>query len=130
MAETKVKVTGSSNSDHASAMSKPPKPKRTPKEEFPDPPLVKAVLTHLGYGIMIILGHIIDFLRRLGLKSDPYSKAMQKEVCIDLLSQGCSSIKVLYNIIITGTWWSYARMVVDHAYSALFFSLSIFAGPF
>lgn len=80
MAETKVNVAGSSNSDHDFAKSKPPKPKRTPKEEFPDPPLVKAVLTHLGYGILIILGHITDFLRRLGLISDPYSKAMKREV--------------------------------------------------
>ena len=51
-----------------------------PKESFPEPPLMKAVFTHLGYGIMILLGHILDFLRRLGLKSDPYGEALKTEV--------------------------------------------------
>lgn len=64
----------------ASGMAKTPK--KMPKETFPDPPLLKAVFTHLGYGIMIILGHVIDFLRKLGLKSDPYTESMKNEVRI------------------------------------------------
>lgn len=63
----------------ATDVAKTPR-KRVPKETFPDPPLLKAVFTHLGYGIMILLGHVIDFLRKLGLKSDPYTESMKNEV--------------------------------------------------
>ena len=74
MADTKSE----SLNGHASNIGKPTGKMR--KESFPEPPLMKAVFTHLGYGIMILLGHILDFLRRLGLKSDPYSKALKNEV--------------------------------------------------
>lgn len=42
--------------------------KRIPKEHFEQPPLVKAIWTYIGYGIVILLGHLHDLLRKLGLK--------------------------------------------------------------
>lgn len=80
MAETKYKVPNGALNGQVGHGSTTSKPERRAKESFPDPPLMKAVLTHLGYGIMIIFGHILDFLRKLGLISDPYSKALKNEV--------------------------------------------------
>ena len=90
MAET-VKSNGSTAAAKSKpAMSKPGRPRA--RESFPEPPLMKAVLTHLEYGILIILGHVWDFLRRLGLKRDPYTEALKNEAsfilicrCIDRL---------------------------------------------
>ena len=76
MAETK---SFSVPNGQATGVAKTPR-RKMPKENFPDPPLLKAVFTHLGYGIMILLGHVIDFLRKLGLKSDPYTESMKNEV--------------------------------------------------
>ena len=87
MAEMITKNTATLNrvvDARASGMGKVPR--RTPKELFPDPPLLKAVFTHLGYGILIIIGHVLDFLRKLGLKSDPYTEALKNEVCRVLYS--------------------------------------------
>lgn len=47
------------------------KPKRKlPKELFEPPPLMAALCTYLSYAILIIFGHIADFLRMLGFKGD------------------------------------------------------------
>lgn len=60
-----------------------------PKEVFPEPPLFEAVFTYISYGLLIIMGHISDFLRRIGLKSSGpgYSEALKKDVstvpCVD-----------------------------------------------
>ena len=64
--------------DCAPAMTKSGRPRA--HESFPEPPLVKAVFTHLGYGMLIILGHVLDFLRKLGLKRDLYTEALKNEV--------------------------------------------------
>ena len=40
---------------------------------------MKAVFTHLSYGILILLGHVCDFLRKLGMKRDPYTEALKNE---------------------------------------------------
>ena len=40
---------------------------------------MKAMFTHLGYGILILLGHVGDFLRKLGMKRDPYAEALKNE---------------------------------------------------
>ncbi len=44
------------------------KRRRVAKEHFYQPPLLKAIFTYISYGIIILLGHIHDFLRKLGLK--------------------------------------------------------------
>ncbi len=41
---------------------------RVPQEHFEQPPLVKAIWTYISYGLIILLGHIHDLLRKLGLK--------------------------------------------------------------
>ena len=53
-----------------------------PKETFQEPPLFEAVFTYISYGLLIIVGHIIDFLRRVGLKSSGpgYTEALRKDV--------------------------------------------------
>lgn len=40
------------------------------KESFEETPLVIAILTYLCYGILVLTGHIRDFLRNTGLESD------------------------------------------------------------
>lgn len=80
MAEAMSKGTAALNGTADAPTSGGKVPSRMPKESFPDPPLLKAVFTHLGYGILIIIGHVIDFLRKLGLKSDPYTEALKNEV--------------------------------------------------
>lgn len=40
------------------------------KESFEEPPLVEAVFTYIGYGLLIVLGYVSDFLRLLGLRKE------------------------------------------------------------
>ena len=47
---------------------------RAPKETFEQPPLGKAIWTYISYGLLIILGHIHDLLRKLGLKQSSIPK--------------------------------------------------------
>ena len=56
--------------------------KLDPRGEFPEVPLMKAVFAHLSYGLLFVFAHVLDFLRKLGLKSDPYAKALQSEVTV------------------------------------------------
>ena len=53
-----------------------------PKEYFHEPPLLEAVFTYISYGLLIIMGHISDFLRKFGLKSSGpgYTEALKKDV--------------------------------------------------
>lgn len=37
-------------------------------ESFEDPPLAIAILTYLGYALIILVGHIRDFLRHYGIE--------------------------------------------------------------
>jgi len=41
---------------------------RVPKETFEDYPFIEGVATYLSWGLLIIVGHISDFLIRIGLK--------------------------------------------------------------
>ncbi|CAD5110954.1 DgyrCDS309 [Dimorphilus gyrociliatus] len=43
-------------------------------ESFEETPLPVAVLTYLGYGVLIIFGHMRDLLRRLGLEKIPFAE--------------------------------------------------------
>jgi serine palmitoyltransferase len=42
-----------------------------PFESFEETPLLIAVLTYIGYGVLIVFGHIRDFLRRWGWEKVP-----------------------------------------------------------
>ncbi|CAC5420937.1 SPT [Mytilus coruscus] len=39
-------------------------------ETFEETPIVAAILTYLSYGIMVVIGHIRDFLRSIGLEKE------------------------------------------------------------
>eukprot|EP00045_Choanoeca_perplexa_P010864 m.112831 g.112831 ORF g.112831 m.112831 type:complete len:501 (+) comp15421_c0_seq15:179-1681(+) len=41
---------------------------RTEQEEFEETPLVVALITYIGYGILFVFGHLRDFLRYAGLE--------------------------------------------------------------
>ena len=76
MSEAKSKGSGSTNGYTSKSR------KLDPREEFPEAPLMKAVFTHLSYGLLILIGHVLDFLRKVGLKSDSYAKALRSEVTV------------------------------------------------
>ena len=44
------------------------KTRSPPKDSFEDYPLVQAVFIYISYGLLIIVGHTADFLRKIGLK--------------------------------------------------------------
>lgn len=73
------------------------KPKKQPKEHFEEPPLFDAVATYVCYGLLIIVGHISDFLRKIGLKdSGPTGKL--KNVSYSTLFFIPTSWLVQYNL--------------------------------
>ena len=37
-------------------------------ESFEETPLYAAILTYLGYGLLVLVGHIRDFFRNIGLE--------------------------------------------------------------
>lgn len=41
-----------------------------PKESFEVYPLIEAVFTYLSYGVLLLFGHISDFLVKIGLKEN------------------------------------------------------------
>ena len=50
------------------------KTRSPPKDSFEDYPLVQAIFTYISYGVLIIVGHTADFLRKIGLKKRVGSK--------------------------------------------------------
>ena len=48
---------------------------------FEQTPLLIAVLTYLGYGILILFGHLRDLMRRIGIEKLPVASEPVKEVC-------------------------------------------------
>ena len=67
-----------------------------PKEQFPEPPLFEAVFTYISYGLLIIMGHISDFLRKFGLKSSGpgYTEALKKDVSFIIMQHSFQSIVI------------------------------------
>lgn len=49
-------------------------------ESFEETPLLIAVLTYLGYGILIVFGHMRDWLRRWGWEKVPVAAEPVSEV--------------------------------------------------
>ena len=56
------------------------RPKRLPKESYPKPPLKEAVLTYMNYAILYVMGHINDFLRKVGLRTEGYTDQFKNDV--------------------------------------------------
>ena len=52
----------------ASGVTKYNRTRAPPKELFEVYPLIEGVFTYLSYGVLLILGHISDFLVKIGLK--------------------------------------------------------------
>ena len=57
-----------------------PNEKCIPFESFEDTPLPVAILTYLGYGVLIIFGHLCDFLRKWEYLYHPVGPDLKK-VC-------------------------------------------------
>ena len=55
-------------SGKATCRSKPER--EMPKETFEAPAMLTALCTYTSYAVLIIFGHLADFLRKMGLKSD------------------------------------------------------------
>jgi len=53
-------------------------------ELFEETPLLIAVLTYLGYAVLIIVGHIRDFMRNWNIEKVPMAAEPLKEVIIML----------------------------------------------
>jgi len=49
-------------------------------ESFEETPLLIAVLTYIGYGVLIVFGHLRDGLRRWGCEKVPTSAEPVSEV--------------------------------------------------
>ena len=62
------------------------RPKKLPKERYPEPPLLRAILTYMSYAILIVLGHINDYLRKIGLRKEGYTDQLKNDVSCPLLS--------------------------------------------
>ena len=56
------------------------RPTRLPKESYPKPPLMEAVLTYINYLILYVMGHINDFLRKVGLRTEGYADQFKNDV--------------------------------------------------
>ena len=51
-------------------------------ELFEETPLIIAVLTYLGYAVLIIVGHLRDFMRRWNIEKVPMAAEPVKEVIL------------------------------------------------
>jgi len=49
-------------------------------ELFEETPLIIAVLTYLGYAVLIVVGHIRDFMRNWNIEKVPMAAEPVKEV--------------------------------------------------
>ena len=52
----------------------------TVKETFEETPLLVAVITYIGYGILVVFGHFRDFLRYRGLEKTKAAKEKGNKV--------------------------------------------------
>jgi len=60
-------------------------------ELFEETPLIIAVLTYLGYAVLIIFGHLRDFMRNWSIEKVPTAAEPVKEVIqlITIISEVC-----------------------------------------
>jgi len=52
---------------------------------FEETPLIIAVLTYLGYAVLIVVGHLRDFLRNWNIEKVPTAAEPVKEVTVTKL---------------------------------------------
>ena len=51
-------------------------------ELYEETPLIIAVLTYLGYGVLIVVGHLRDFMRNWNIEKVPMAAEPVQEVTI------------------------------------------------
>ena len=52
------------------------------EESFEETPLLVAVITYIGYGILVCFGYFRDLLRYYGLEKTKAAKEKKNEVCV------------------------------------------------
>lgn len=52
------------------------------EESFEETPLLVAVITYIGYGILVCFGYFRDLLRYYGLEKTKTAKEKKNEVCV------------------------------------------------
>jgi len=57
-------------------------------ELFEETPLIIAILTYLGYAVLIIVGHLRDFMRNWNIEKVPMAAETGKVVIIRLFRLG------------------------------------------
>ena len=57
-----------------------PESRKTMEENFEETPLIVAVITYIGYGILVVFGYLRDFLRYRGLEKTKAAKERGNEV--------------------------------------------------
>ena len=70
----------------------PEKQQRMPKEVFEPPPLLRAVMTYIGYIVLYAVSLVGDTLRSVGLKNTGHVEVTKKDVgdfYVWLLSADC-----------------------------------------
>jgi serine palmitoyltransferase len=68
-------------------------------ESFEETPLAIAVLTYIAYAILIVIGHLRDFLRRWKFEKVPANAEPVKEV-------SCIAVKEIFRYFITDVYMS------------------------
>ena len=93
----------------ANGVTKYNRTRAPPKELFEDYPLIEGVFTYLSYGVLLILGHISDFLVKIGLKKvkgytvqDVSALAAHITIVMEVTFDKGQSCVILYNVICTG----------------------------
>ena len=74
-------------------------------ESFEETPLFAAILTYLGYAILVIIGQIRDLLRAYGIESDKSCTEPKQEVI--------SYLFILFFFVIYGIWILFESMLND-----------------
>ena len=55
-------------------------------ESFEETPLIVAVLTYIGYTVLVIFGYLRDFMRKYGLEKSKAAKEKGNEVSVNVLN--------------------------------------------
>ena len=63
-------------------------------ELFEETPLIIAVLTYLGYGVLIVVGHLRDFMRNWSIEKVPTAAEPVKEVRAQLYTPRRSTWRI------------------------------------
>ena len=80
MKTSDLKIEASFTSQPKNGLIKSEPPRNTSEEMFEETPLIVAVITYIGYGILVVFGYFRDFLRYRGLEKTKGAKERGNEV--------------------------------------------------